>query len=205
MRLTPSPADERVILVDRGDAVVGSAEKLAAHLDGALHRACSVFVFDGAGALLVQRRAAGKYHSAGLWSNSCCGHPRPGEGTLDAARRRLREEMGVDCELHAATAMRYRASLGAELTEHEFDHIFVGRWDGLPSLDPAEVDAYEWRALAALLTELGDHPSRFTVWFGPALRALIESDCALVPVAASERAEIRRLAKEIVSPAVTVF
>jgi isopentenyl-diphosphate delta-isomerase len=199
------PSEERVILVDPDDAAVGSAEKLAAHRDGALHRACSVFVFNDAGALLVQRRAAGKYHSPGLWSNSCCGHPRPGEETLAAARRRLREEMGIECELHAATAMMYTAPLEAGLIEHEFDHIFVGRSDGVPSLDRAEADAYEWRGLAALVAEMREHPERFTAWFGAALRALIESDCADVPVSTSERAELRRMAREICSPLVTVI
>ncbi|HEX7957304.1 MAG TPA: isopentenyl-diphosphate Delta-isomerase, partial [Pyrinomonadaceae bacterium] len=119
-------ASEQLILVDADDRELGAGEKLEVHRAGALHRAFSVFVFDGRGRLLMQRRAAGKYHSGGLWSNTACGHPRPGEATRAAARRRLREEMGLDCELSAAFEFVYRAELGDSLVEHEYDHVFVG-------------------------------------------------------------------------------
>ncbi len=197
---------ERVILVERDDTAIGSAEKLAAHHAGLLHRACSVFVFNRAGELLIQRRALGKYHSGGLWSNSCCGHPRPRESTVQAARRRLKEEMGVDCpQLERATAIVYRASLGRGLFEHEYDHIFVGRSDAPPALNPSEADDYAWRDLAVLLPEMRDHGARFTMWFGAALYALIESGSVDALFAEADRAVLRQTAAEIVSPDVTLI
>src|SRR5919205_4313288 len=126
-------AAEELILVDAQDRELGVKEKLQAHVEGALHRAVSVFVFDGGGRLLLQKRAPTKYHSAGLWSNTACGHPRPGESTLAAARRRLREEMGFDCELREAFQFLYRAELDGELVEHEYDHVFVGVHDRDPA------------------------------------------------------------------------
>src|SRR5918997_6672888 len=122
---------EQVILVDEADREVGTGSKLEAHREGALHRAFSVFVFDRRGRLLLQKRAAGKYHSGGLWSNTCCGHPRPGEATAEAARRRLREEMNFDCELRAAFEFLYRAQFTNKLIEHEYDHVFVGEFGGV--------------------------------------------------------------------------
>src|SRR5918997_6014944 len=128
--------EEEVILVDERDRVLGASGKLRAHREGALHRAFSVFVFDGEGRLLLQKRARGKYHSAGLWSNTACGHPRPGEATREAARRRLREEMGFDCGLREAFQFLYRAELGGALVEHEYDHVLIGAHEGDPSPDP---------------------------------------------------------------------
>ena len=159
---------EHVILVDERDAPVGVAEKLEAHRAGALHRAFSVFVQDRAGQVLLQRRAEAKYHSGGLWSNTCCGHPRPGEDTRAAATRRLREEMGVACALEAVGGFVYRARLG-ELTEHEFDHVFAGRFDGDPRPDPAEVVEWRWMNLDALTRDLEARPERYTVWLVNAL------------------------------------
>jgi isopentenyl-diphosphate delta-isomerase len=156
---------EMVVLVDPYDAPVGTQEKLAAHEQGQLHRAFSVFVFDGAGRMLLQRRAEGKYHSAGLWSNTCCGHPRPGEETAAGARRRLREEMGLDCALEPAFTFLYRASVGGGLTEHEFDHVFTARCEDPPRPDPAEVGEWRWIAPADLSTEMEAFPERFTFWF----------------------------------------
>jgi len=156
--------DERVILVDEQDREVGSSEKLRAHLDGALHRAFSVFVFDALGRLLLQRRASAKYHSGGLWSNTACGHPRPGEATGAAARRRLREEMNFDCELRESFAFLYRAELGGGLVEHEYDHVFVGTFAGSPAPDPEEVEDWEWVALDDLRLALRDEPERYSYW-----------------------------------------
>jgi isopentenyl-diphosphate delta-isomerase len=160
--------EDLVVLVDAGDRAVGTAPKLAAHRTGALHRAFSVFVFDGRGRLLLQRRAAAKYHSGGLWTNSCCGHPRPGEAVLDAAGRRLREEMGISCVLRPVGAFTYRARLG-ELEEHEFDHVLVGRFDGEPVPDPGEVAAWRWVEPGEAARELAASPEAFTAWFGRAL------------------------------------
>jgi isopentenyl-diphosphate delta-isomerase len=155
---------ERVILVDELDREIGFAEKLAAHRAGTLHRAFSVFVFDASGRLLLQRRAAGKYHSGGLWSNTACGHPRPGEGTLSAARRRLREEMGVECGLRDAFGFVYRAEVGGALVEHEFDHVFVGEYADDPAPDEAEVEGWKWIALDDLRGELARAPEAYSAW-----------------------------------------
>lgn len=158
------PKAERVILVDELDREIGFAEKLSAHREGALHRAFSVFVFDAGGRLLLQRRAAGKYHSGGLWSNTACGHPRPGEETVSAARRRLREEMRVECGLREAFGFVYRAEVGGALVEHEFDHVLVGRHAGDPAPDDAEVEAWKWIALDELRGELAREPEAYSVW-----------------------------------------
>ena len=156
--------EERVVLVDENDVEVGTLEKQRAHREGRLHRALSVFVLNGRGELLLQRRAAGKYHSGGLWTNTCCSHPRPGEPVDQAARRRLREEMGIDCALAPAFAFTYRAQVGPELVEHEFDHLFAGRWDGEPAPSPDEVDEWRWVPLPELEREVREHPERFTAW-----------------------------------------
>src|SRR5688572_2444920 len=135
-----SDAAEFVTLVDADDNVLGSEAKLRAHRDGTLHRAFSIFVFDRDRRLLLQRRAPHKYHSASLWSNTCCGHPRPGEAPAMAAARRLQEEMGFSCDLHPAFRKIYRAMLPGSMVEHELDQVFVGRFDGVPSPNPLEVD-----------------------------------------------------------------
>ena len=162
---------ERVILVDQRDRPAGEAEKLEAHRHGRLHRAFSVFVLDSSGRVLVQRRAGGKYHSARLWSNTCCGHPRPGEETGAAARRRLLEEMGFECPLTPAGAFVYRAALG-DLVEHEYDHVFRGQFDGDPRPDPAEVEAWQWVPLEELGAGLVARPQDYTVWLPEAVRQL---------------------------------
>lgn len=161
---------EHVILVDACDAPVGVAPKLHAHRVGALHRAFSVFLLDARNRVLMQRRAPGKYHSAGLWSNTCCGHPRPGERTPAAATRRLAEEMGVSApSLRHVGVVRYRARLSNRLIEHEVDHVYVGRFDGVPHPDPAEADAWRWEALDALERAQHTHPARYSVWLPFAL------------------------------------
>ena len=156
---------EEVTLVDEHDRVLGSAEKLAVHRSGQLHRAVSVFVFDRAGDMLLQQRAGTKYHSPGRWSNTCCGHPRPGEAPDDAAHRRLREEMGFDCALNPAFAFRYRADLGKGLVEHEYDHVFVGLFTGLPRPDPDEVIGWRWASVDEIIEDLAACPERYTAWF----------------------------------------
>lgn len=157
-------ADEQVVVVDASDHALGSASKLEVHRTGALHRAVSVLVTDGAGNVLLQRRAAGKYHSAGLWTNTCCGHPRPEEPAAVAAARRLDEEMGVRCALQHAGTFRYRAALEQGLVEHEIDHVFVGCWTGEPSPDPREASTWRWAPAAALHEEVRRHPERYTAW-----------------------------------------
>lgn len=165
---------EEVVTVDTEDRETGVAEKMAAHRKGLLHRAFSVFVFDDAGRMLLQQRAPGKYHSGGLWSNTCCSHPRPGESVLDAARRRLREEMGFDCPLEAAFGFIYRTDLDHGLTEHEYDHVVIGRYNGEPVPNPDEVGGWQWMSLEDVRGAVADRPETFTVWFRIALDALVE-------------------------------
>lgn len=162
--------EERVILVDERDHELGSEGKLAAHRSGALHRAFSIFVRDRTGRILLQRRAVGKYHSGGLWSNTCCGHPRPGEPLIDAARRRLREEMGFDCRLDDVHQFIYRAELDNGLIEHELDHVLVGTFEGTPSPDAAEVAEWRWIEPEVLVADYAQAPERYTAWLGPALQ-----------------------------------
>lgn len=154
-----------VILVDPFDTPVGTAPKLEAHEKGLLHRAVSVLLFNSRGELLIQRRAAGKYHSAGLWANTCCTHPEVGEPSLAAAVRRLREELGITARLTPLKTFTYRARLDNGMQEHEFDHLFTGRCDQLPSPDPSEVSECRYLPLAVLRKEMRRHPERFAVWF----------------------------------------
>ena len=142
--------EQLVIAVDPQDRATGLVDKVTAHRKGLLHRAFSIFVFDGAGRLLLQRRAAAKYHSGGLWSNTCCSHPRAGESLLDAAHRRLREEMGFDCPLQAVFGFVYRAELDGGMVEHEFDHVVIGRFREGPDPDVREVDDWKWEGVPAI-------------------------------------------------------
>ena len=155
-----------VIVVNAADEELGQEEKLRAHRTPVLHRAFSVFVLDDQGALLLQRRAAGKYHSGGLWSNACCGHPRPGESVEAAARRRLREEMGIECALRPAGSVSYSLDVGSGLREDEFNHVFVGLFSGTVRPDPAEVSEWQWMDPGLVRTRLRDGASALTPWFG---------------------------------------
>lgn len=157
--------EEQVVLVDSQDRELGTLGKARAHAEGRLHRAISVFVLNGRGEMLLQRRADGKYHSPGLWTNACCSHPRPGEPAPDAARRRLREEMGIDCPVSPSFSFIYRADVGGGLVEHEYDHVFLARYDGDPVPDTDEVGGWRWIPLEALRGEVAASPERFTTWF----------------------------------------
>lgn len=161
---------ERVVCVDADDRCVGTEEKLKAHRDGVLHRAFSVFVFNGRGELLLQRRSLDKYHSAGLWTNTCCSHPRPEEDVEAAALRRLDEEMGIACPLRKAFTFLYRETVAPGLVEHELDHVFIGHLDGgqrdeTPRPDPREVMQTRWIDREALRGELVRTPDDYTAWF----------------------------------------
>jgi len=156
---------DRVILVDELDREIGTALKLPAHESGALHRAFSIFVWDSNNRVMLQRRALEKYHSGGLWTNTCCSHPRPGENTDAAAHRRLQEEMGFDCPLKHAFHFIYRAELDHGLTEHEFDHVYLGTYDGAPILNKEEACDWRWIGADALDAEIVAQPETFTVWF----------------------------------------
>jgi len=156
---------EQVILVDREDKPVGLMEKMEAHRKGLLHRAFSVFVFNSKNELMLQQRAMDKYHSPGLWSNTCCSHPRDGEIVLDAGHRRLKEEMGFDCPLEKTMDFIYYAELDKGMTEHEFDHVLVGRFDGLPGINPQEVHSWKWIKLEDLSEDMVKNPENYTAWF----------------------------------------
>lgn len=156
--------EEQVVLVDENDRETGRMGKLDAHRRGLLHRAISVFVFDGRGCLILQRRAAAKYHSGGQWANTCCSHPRPGESTQDAAHRRLFEELGFDCGLTYRADIRYQAEVGSGLVENEFVSAYVGRYEGEIAPNPLEVA--EWRAVRPedLAREIEVAPEFFAPW-----------------------------------------
>ena len=167
---------QKVILVDENDRQVGVEEKLSAHQKGAkLHRAISVFVFNGKGETLLQRRALGKYHSKGKWANSCCSHPMPGEVVADAARRRLGEEMGFECPLTEVFSFLYRADVGDGLVEHEYDHVFFGRYDGRVVANGDEVMDYRWVSLRQLTEEVAARPGEFAPWLRICLDKVVKS------------------------------
>lgn len=156
---------EYVILVDEHDNPIGLMEKQAAHVDPHLHRAFSVFIFNSNGELLMQQRALSKYHSPGLWTNTCCSHPRDGETTMDAASRRLMEEMGMSCEMHEVYTFIYKAPVGQGLTEHEFDHVFIGQSDDIPEINHEEVESWKYMPIDTLKNDIQIHPEQYTEWF----------------------------------------
>jgi len=163
-----------VILVNEKDEVLGTADKMQVHVDGILHRAFSIFILNNKGELLLQQRAEDKYHSGGLWTNTCCSHPRPGEATIDAAHRRLQEEMGFDCDLQPLFQMRYKSDVGNGLTEHEFDHIFLGKYDGPVIVNAAEVKAYSFMSLDEIESRIAETPNTFTTWMRIAFPQFLE-------------------------------
>ena len=151
--------------MDANDQTLGSREKMEAHRLGLLHRAFSIFIFNSRGEMLLQQRALSKYHSGGLWTNACCSHPMPGEQTLDAAHRRLKEELGFDTDLEKAFDFVYRAELDSDLTEHEFDHVFVGQYDGIVLFNKDEAMNCTYKSMEAIRQELDRDRSKYTVWF----------------------------------------
>jgi isopentenyl-diphosphate delta-isomerase len=156
---------EQVILVDEQDNEIGIMEKLEAHRKALLHRAFSVCIFNRKGELLMQQRASGKYHSPGLWTNTCCSHPRPGETVIEAGTRRLQEEMGCTAPLQPLFSFIYHVEFPNGLSEHELDHVLVGQYDGPIKPDPAEVSAYSYWSFDTLSKKLKEHPDHFTAWF----------------------------------------
>ena len=158
-------SDERVVLVDGDDHEIGEAPKLDAHRVGSRHRAISVCLIDAQGRMLLQRRAASKYHSGGLWTNACCTHPRPGETVAAAASRRLLEELGVDCPLTFLKRTHYRAAVGGDLTEDEVVHLFLGHYDGSVHPDAAEVSQTRSLGRQALFEDVAKRPAAYTYWF----------------------------------------
>ena len=170
--------EEQVVLVNEHDEEIGTMGKLQAHVEGVLHRAFSIFLFDGSGRLLLQRRATGKYHSGGLWTNTCCSHPRPGEALDSAAYRRLREEMGIETQLEHRFSFIYKGGFDNGLQEHELDHVYFGRWNGSADPDPCEVSDWKYVGTDRLTEEMRQEPERYTIW----LRACWAQVCEhLVP------------------------
>ncbi|HRZ27249.1 MAG TPA: isopentenyl-diphosphate Delta-isomerase [Spirochaetota bacterium] len=157
---------DQLILVDYDNNPTGQSDKLRAHREGLLHRAFSVFLFDSQNRLLIQKRHSDKYHSAGLWSNTCCSHPYPGEDTAVAARRRLREEMGIECNISEIFVFHYEARLdGSGLIENEIDHVFVGLYNGPVLFDPVEIEDIRWVAKDELMNDMKNNSNHYTVWF----------------------------------------
>jgi isopentenyl-diphosphate delta-isomerase len=156
---------EMIILVDENDREIGVDEKLKVHKEGKLHRAFSIFIFNSKGQMLLQKRARDKYHSAGLWSNACCSHPRAGESLEQAVHRRLKEEMGFDCGLEKVFHFTYKAEVGNGLIEHEVDHVFIGIYDGEVYPNPEEAEEFKWVDIDTLRKELKENPDKFTPWF----------------------------------------
>jgi isopentenyl-diphosphate Delta-isomerase len=157
--------EQQVILVNANDEPQGVMDKMGVHRLGLLHRAFSVFIFTSKGEMMLQQRALDKYHSPGLWSNACCSHPQPGEGTLQAAQRRLREELGFECPLKKLFHFVYKADFDNGLTEHEFDHVFVGQYDGTVHFNANEVKDICYKDLKSIKQSLETHPQKYTVWF----------------------------------------
>jgi len=157
--------EEQIILVDDNDNEIGTMEKQEAHLKGKLHRAISVFIFNSKGDLLLQQRAISKYHSGGLWSNACCTHPRKGESTEKAAKRRLVEEMGMRCDLNFRFSFVYRAELANGLIEHEFDHVYFGESDDEPILNAEEAENFKYENIYSLISNVKKNGSEYTEWF----------------------------------------
>jgi isopentenyl-diphosphate Delta-isomerase len=157
--------EDKVILVDHTDKETGVMEKMEAHRKALLHRAISVFIFNTKGEWLLQRRALDKYHSGGLWTNTCCSHPYPGETNLDASNRRLAEEMGMEAGLKELFSFIYKEKLDHDLTEHELDHVFFGISDELPQINTREVMDWKYVNYFNLYKEIQSNPENYTVWF----------------------------------------
>lgn len=160
-----STDSDRVVLVDEADRELGTFDKIEAHRAGMLHRALSVIVARADGSLLLQKRAAAKYHSGGLWTNTCCSHPRPGEAVDIAAARRLEEEMGIACPLTPLFTVHYRADVSNGLIENELVHVFGGRFEGEPNPDPGEVEDWRWLSPRQIRDDVDTQPDRYSIWF----------------------------------------
>tara|TARA_R110000751_G_scaffold122576_1_gene223226 strand:+ start:661 stop:1179 length:519 start_codon:yes stop_codon:yes gene_type:complete len=158
-------SEELVILVDENDKEVGLMPKMEAHEKALLHRAFSVFVFNKNKELMLQRRASHKYHSPGLWTNTCCSHQRQGESNIAAGKRRLMEEMGFETNLEESISFIYKAPFDNGLTEHEFDHILLGNYEDDPNLNPDEVSEWKWMSLSDINTDMLENPDIYTEWF----------------------------------------
>jgi len=171
-----------VILVDENDRPVGAMEKMEVHQKALLHRAFSIFLFNTRGEMLLHKRAEKKYHSGGLWTNACCSHPRPGEDTLAAAEKRLLEEMGIVTPITKAFDFVYKAAFDNGLTEHEFDHVFTGTYEGAITPDADEVSDFCYKTIDEIRASIASHPQKYTAWFKiafPKMEAYLQSASSL--------------------------
>ena len=157
--------EKKVVLVDKSGNQIGLMPKLEAHQKGILHRAFSIFLFNSENQILLQKRSLIKYHSAGLWTNTCCSHPRDGEDIIDAGKRRLYEEMGIKTELKKEFEFTYNVVLENGLTEHEFDHVLIGNFNGTPILNKDEVEDWKWMSLEEIEKDINENKEDYTVWF----------------------------------------
>lgn len=156
---------EQVVLVNEKDEPVGLMEKIEAHEKALLHRAFSVFITNSKGEIMLQQRALSKYHSPGLWTNTCCSHQREGESNLVAGKRRLMEEMGIETPLKVLFSFIYKANMGNGLTEHEYDYVMQGTYEAAPKINPTEVAAWKWMAPQAIKQDIQEQPALYTAWF----------------------------------------
>ncbi len=157
--------EEQVVLVNENDEKIGLMPKQEAHEKGVLHRAFSVFIFNAKNELMLQQRALHKYHSPGLWTNTCCSHQRDGESSLEAGKRRLFEEMGYSTDLKETTSFIYKAPFDNGLTEHELDHILIGNFEGTPNINTEEVATWKWKDLEEVKNDIQNNPEIYTEWF----------------------------------------
>ena len=157
--------EEKVILVDINDEPIGLMEKIAAHEQALLHRAFSVFVLNDKNEIMLQQRAASKYHSPLLWTNTCCSHQRPGETNIQAGKRRLQEEMGFEVDLTELFHFIYKAPFDNGLTEHELDHVMIGKYNEEPNINKDEVESWKWMSIDAIKTDMQENPDDYTAWF----------------------------------------
>ena len=165
---------EEVLLVDEHDHLLGKMEKIEAHEKGLLHRAFSVFIYNDNDELLIQKRALSKYHTPGLWTNTCCSHQREGETNIEAGKRRLQEEMGFTTDLEDQFSFIYKAPFSNGLTEHEYDHILTGHFNGIPDPNPDEVAEWKWMTLDEIEKDIEEHPGNYTAWFKILLEKYLE-------------------------------
>ncbi|MCG8575297.1 MAG: isopentenyl-diphosphate Delta-isomerase [Flavobacteriales bacterium] len=165
---------EEVILVDRDDNAIGTMEKMEAHEKGLLHRAFSVFIFNSKGQLLLQRRADTKYHSGGLWTNSCCSHPRKGETVQEAAARRVEEELGIEVNSEQLFSFIYKAELDNNLIEHELDHVLIGNYENAPVPNAEEVMEWKYADMDFIQKDIQEQPDLYTAWFKIILEKYLE-------------------------------
>lgn len=156
---------EMILLVDKEDKELGYGEKMEVHKKGVFHRAFSIFIFNSKGELLIQKREKNKYHSPGLWTNTCCSHQRQGEKLEEAIHRRIKEEMGFDCNLKEAFQFSYSVQFNEELYENEYDHVFIGFYDGEVTINTQEVQEFKWVDLEWLKKDINQYPEKYTYWF----------------------------------------